>query len=86
MGRLDESDRAALSGSRIRTQAIWAGSDAAYSFDAAMVWYLDPAMQEALYDVRMLREFAGLDAEEDVMPDETTILKFRHLLEKHHLA
>jgi len=34
----------------------------------------------------VLREFAGLDAGEDIMPDETTILKFRHLLEKHHLA
>jgi len=48
--------------------------------------YSDPGMEEALHDVPMLREFAGLDAEEDVMPDETTILKFRHLLEKHHLA
>ena len=48
--------------------------------------YSDPAMEEALHDVPMLREFAGLDAGEDAMPDETTILKFRHLLEKHHLA
>lgn len=48
--------------------------------------YSDPAMEEALHDVPMLREFAGLEAGEDVMPDETTILKFRHLLEKHHLA
>ena len=48
--------------------------------------YSDPGMEEALHDVPMLREFAGLDAGEDVMPDETTILKFRHLLEKHHLA
>jgi len=48
--------------------------------------YSDPGMEEALHDVPMLREFAGLDAGEDVVPDETTILKFRHLLEKHHLA
>ena len=48
--------------------------------------YSDPGMEEALHDVPMLREFAGLDAGEDAMPDETTILKFRHLLEKHHLA
>jgi IS5 family transposase len=48
--------------------------------------YSDPAMEEALHDMPLLREFVGLDAGEDAMPDETTILKFRHLLEKHHLA
>ncbi len=48
--------------------------------------YSDPAMEEALHDVPLLRSFAGLDAFEDVMPDESTILRFRHLLEKHDLA
>ncbi len=48
--------------------------------------YSDPAMEEALHDIPLLRQFAGLDAFEDAMPDETTILNFRHLLEKHHLA
>ncbi len=48
--------------------------------------YSDPAMEEALHDVPMLRAFAGLDAGEDAMPDETTILKFRRLLEAHALA
>lgn len=48
--------------------------------------YSDPAMEEALHDVPLLRQFAGLDAFEDVMPDESTILRFRHLLEKHELA
>ncbi len=48
--------------------------------------YSDPAMEEALHDMPMLREFAGLDAGEDAMPDETTILKFRRLLETHRLA
>jgi len=48
--------------------------------------YSDPAMEEALHDIPMLREFAGLDAGEDAMPDETTILKFRRLLESHQLA
>ena len=48
--------------------------------------YSDPAMEEALHDVPLLRRFAGLDAFEDVMPDESTILRFRHLLEKHELA
>jgi IS5 family transposase len=48
--------------------------------------YSDPAMEEALHDIPLLRQFAGLDAFEDVMPDESTILRFRHLLEKHDLA
>lgn len=48
--------------------------------------YSDPAMEEALHDMPLLRDFAGLDAGEDAMPDETTILKFRHLLERHGLA
>ena len=48
--------------------------------------YSDPAMEEALHDVPLLRQFAGLDAFQDVMPDESTILRFRHLLEQHDLA
>ena len=48
--------------------------------------YSDPAMEEALHDIPLLRQFAGLDAFEDAMPDESTILRFRHLLEQHELA
>ncbi len=43
-------------------------------------------MEDALHEVPLLRRFAGLDAGESRMPDETTILNFRHLLEKHQLA
>ena len=46
----------------------------------------DPAMEEALYDTPMFREFVGLDAGEDNLPDESTILRFRHLLEAHDLS
>ena len=46
----------------------------------------DPAMEEALYDMALFREFVGLDAGEDNLPDESTILRFRHLLEAHHLS
>jgi len=46
----------------------------------------DPAMEESLHDVPLLREFAKLDGVLDRLPDETTILRFRHLLEKHDLA
>ncbi|BDV00885.1 IS5 family transposase [Thermodesulfomicrobium sp. WS] len=43
-------------------------------------------MEETLYDTPMFREFAGLDIGKDALSDETTILRFRHLLEKHDLA
>ncbi|MDQ0668336.1 IS5 family transposase [Pseudomonas sp. W2I6] len=46
--------------------------------------YSDPAMEEALYETTILRQFAGLSLEH--IPDETTILNFRRLLEKHELA
>lgn len=48
--------------------------------------YSDLSMEEALHDQPLLRRFAGLDAFEDALPDETTILRFRHLLERHELA
>jgi IS5 family transposase len=46
----------------------------------------DPAMEEALHDVPLFREFAGLGTWDDRLPDESTILRFRHVLEKHKLA
>lgn len=46
----------------------------------------DPMMEDALYEVESMRRFAGLELCEDRIPDETTILKFRHLLEKHALT
>jgi len=51
-------------------------------------WYKlsDPAMEDALYDSESIRRFAEIDMETDVVPDETTILHFRHLLEKHGLT
>ncbi|MES8338525.1 IS5 family transposase, partial [Cutibacterium acnes] len=50
-------------------------------------WYAlsDPAMEEALYDTPVMRRFAQLGGLADI-PDETTILNFRRLLETHGLA
>jgi len=45
----------------------------------------DPAMEEALHDIPLYREFARLDAGITRLPDESTILRFRHLLEAHDL-
>ena len=46
----------------------------------------DPAMEEALHDIPLYREFAHLDAGITRLPDESTILRFRHLLEEHGLG
>ena len=46
----------------------------------------DPGMEDALYDIESLRRFAGIELEEDEVPDETSILNFRHLLERHGLS
>ena len=46
----------------------------------------DPAMEEALHDMPVFREFAGLEGWDERLPDESTILRFRHVLEKHKLA
>jgi IS5 family transposase len=46
----------------------------------------DPLMEEMLIDTPCFRRFAGIDMVEDRIPDETTILNFRHLLEEHRIA
>jgi len=51
-------------------------------------WYAlsDPMAEEMLYDSDAMRQFAGIELGDDRIPDETTILNFRHLLEKHQLT
>jgi len=46
----------------------------------------DPGVEEALYDSLAMRAFVGIDLGREPVPDETTVLNFRHLLEKHHLG
>src|SRR5580698_7109477 len=46
----------------------------------------DPGMEEAFYESPVLRRFAGVDLGRAAAPDETTILRFRHLLEEHDLG
>ena len=46
----------------------------------------DPAAEEALYDSISMRQFVGIDLGRERVPDETTILNFRHLLERHDLT
>jgi transposase, IS5 family len=46
----------------------------------------DPQAEDSIYDSESMRRFVGVELAEDVVPDETTILRFRHLLEKHGLT
>lgn len=46
----------------------------------------DPAAEDALYDSESMRRFVGIELGEDTIPDESTILRFRHLLEEHGLT
>jgi IS5 family transposase len=46
----------------------------------------DPAVEEALYDSAEMRDFVGIDLSREPVPDETTVCRFRHLLETHDLG
>lgn len=46
----------------------------------------DPAAEDAIYDSESMRRFTGVELGEDPVPDESTILRFRHLLEQHELT
>jgi IS5 family transposase len=51
-------------------------------------WYAlsDEALEDAIYDSQAMRIFAGIDLSVEAVPDATTLLNFRHLLEKHGLT
>ena len=46
----------------------------------------DPQAEDAIYDSESMRRFARVELGADQVPDETTILRFRHLLEQHQLT
>jgi IS5 family transposase len=46
----------------------------------------DPAVEETLYDSAVMRNFVGIDLGREPVPDETTVCKFRHLLEEHGIG
>ena len=51
------------------------------------IWFnlSDPATEDAIYDSYAMRKFSGIDFLKEDVPDETTLCKFRHLLEEHGL-
>ncbi len=75
------ADRAALSDRRPTRPPAEAPLDAAAD-SLLQPWYAlsDPAMEEALYQIESMRRFAGIELNQDALPDETTILTFRRLL------
>ena len=54
----------------------------------AQIWqnYSDPSMEDALYEKTTIHFFCRLSLGVDSIPDETTILNFRHLLKRHNLS
>src|SRR5438445_7348408 len=46
----------------------------------------DPQAEDAIYDSESMRRFARVELGDEVVPDESTILRFRHLLEQHGLT
>ncbi len=86
MGGVVCVDRTALPETRQRPPANWSGAHAADSFHSALFNLADLACEEALYDSTSLRRFVGIALGREAVPDATTMLKFRRLLEKHKLG
>jgi len=65
-----------------------AGLDKMLRIHCLQLWFdlSDPAVEEALYDSRAMRAFVGIDLGREPVPDETTVMRFRHLLEAHRLG
>ena len=80
------TDRTALSESRTGPAAAGAGEDAADYFLQQWFNLSDPQAEDAINDSESMRRFARVELGDDVVPDETTILRFRHLLEQHRLT
>ena len=66
----------------------WYLSVAGFGIYLMQQWFQlsDPMMEDALYEIESMRRFAKLELCEDLLPDETTILKFRHLLDRNQLT
>jgi len=65
-----------------------AGLERMLRIHCLQLWFSlsDPAVEEALYDSLAMRSFVGIDLGREPVPDETTVMRFRHLLEEHQLG
>jgi transposase, IS5 family len=80
------ADRAALSEARNGRPPV--GIERMLRIHLLQHWFnlSDPAVEEALYDSQAMRAFVGIDLGREPVPDETTVCRFRHLLEEHDLG
>ncbi len=86
MGAAERRDRALLPQERQAGQtADWAGADAAHVLCAAVYGLADEAVEDALYDSQALRDFCSINLARESVPDATTLMGFRHLLEANEL-
>jgi len=71
-----------------RQQALDLGVERMLRLYFLQQWFnlSDPAVEEALYDLVAMRGFVGIDLGREPVPDETTVCRFRHLLEAHVAA
>ncbi|ABE64583.1 ISMca7, transposase [Nitrobacter hamburgensis X14] len=88
LGRARSFDRAALSQGWSKWRSATIPLAVMLRIYCLQQWYnlSDPGAEEVLYDICSMRTFAGLELGRDTIPDETTILSFRHLLERHELT
>ena len=86
MGAAGGGDPAALSDGGARAASNRDGADAPIYF--LQQWYglADEALEDTVYDSQAMRTFAGIDLSVGAVPDATTLLNFRHLLEAHDLT
>ena len=86
VGAVDGADRAALPEGYGWASGHAAGADAARVFHAAVVQPVRPASRGCALRHRADAPLCRIELAEDAIPDESTILRFRHLLEKHPLT
>src|SRR5262245_19243781 len=86
VGAAAGADRGALPQSGQRPATAGTGEDAADLFRQQWFNLSDPQAEDAIYDSEAMRRFARVELGDDVVPDESTILRFRHLLEQHRLT
>ncbi len=86
MGRAVGIDRATLSQAGQRAAAHRVERMLRIYFLQQWFNLSDPAVEEALYDSLVMRQFVRIDLGREPVPDETTVCKFRHLLEEHNLG
>jgi IS5 family transposase len=86
VGAVVNADRAALPEGRERAAATRLEKMLRIYF--LQIWFnlSDPGAEETLYDSESMRRFAKIGLAVDKVPDESTILKFRHMLEEHDLT